>query len=43
MMRPREVVFRLATERFRGIYKLHVLETRSHFLKCSKASLMVIS
>jgi hypothetical protein len=42
MLLPREVVIRLALERFKGIYKLHVLEKKSHFLKFSKASLMMI-
>ena len=33
MVRPREVIIRIALEYFKGMYKLHQLETRIHFLQ----------
>jgi hypothetical protein len=32
MFRPHEFTIRLVLEYFKGIYKLHLLESRTHFL-----------
>jgi hypothetical protein len=32
MLRPRDVIIRLALEHFKRIHKLHLMETISHFL-----------
>ena len=32
MFRPHEITIRLALEYFKGMYKLHLLESRTHFL-----------